>query len=69
LSSASNDNYFLLLDFRFFTSIGKDEINDSVQPLFRIRQNLLTEIQSKLSHHINRQGLLYLEANERNKIY
>lgn len=54
-------DYFLLLDFRFFTSIPKSELIKRVKPILRTRQILLTEIQSKLSRHINRQGILFLE--------
>jgi hypothetical protein len=51
----------LVVDFRqFFTlnQIGKSKNRKSV---FRIRQQLLAEIQSKLSRHINRQGILFLD--------
>jgi hypothetical protein len=53
--------YFLLLDFRYFTSIKKAELKTQMNPILRIRQQLLTEIQSKLSRHVNRQGILFLE--------
>ena len=59
--SNSAENYFLLFDFRFFTSISKNEFNEKMIPIFKIRQNLLSEIQSRLSRHINRQGILFLE--------
>lgn len=52
--------YFLLLDFRFFTSILKEGFDANMKPIFRIRQTLLSEIQSKLSRHVNRQGILFL---------
>ncbi|MFZ5552099.1 MAG: hypothetical protein ACOZCO_03210 [Bacteroidota bacterium] len=54
-------DYCIVIDFRqFFThnQLGKSK---NRKPLFRIRQQLLAEIQSKLSRHINRQGILYLE--------
>ncbi|MCF8292517.1 MAG: hypothetical protein K9I70_01790 [Chitinophagaceae bacterium] len=56
-----NKDYVLILDFRqFFTvdQIGKSRYR---KPLFRVRQQLLSEIQSKLSRHISRQGVLFLE--------
>lgn len=58
--SYDGKNYLLFLDFRhFFTlsSFGKSKFRE---PIFRIRQQLLAEIQSKLSRHINRQGILAL---------
>ena len=53
--------YFLLLDFRYFTSRIKEKIDARINPIFRVRQQLLAEIQSKLSRHINRQGILFLD--------
>ena len=51
--------YFLVLDFRYF--ITTDLTQENVSGLFRIRQELLSEIQSKLSRHINRQGILLID--------
>jgi hypothetical protein len=51
--------YYLALDFRYF--ITTDLTQDNVTGLFRIRQELLSEIQSKLSRHINRQGILIID--------
>jgi len=56
-----NGIYFLLLDFRFFNSLEKESLKDYIKPFLRIRQQLLTEIQSKLSRHVNRQGVLFVE--------
>ena len=60
LSNTETESFFLLLDFRIFTSVSKDKIDELMQPKFRIRQLLLSEIQSKLARHINRQGILFL---------
>lgn len=51
-------DYLLILDFRYF--ITTDLKTEDITGLFRIRQELLAEIQSKLSRHINRQGILFL---------
>lgn len=51
--------YFLVLDFRYF--ITTDLTQENVTSLFRVRQELLSEIQSKLSRHINRQGILIID--------
>lgn len=52
-------SYFLVIDFRHFFT---DDIqpNDNIKPIFRLRQQILSEIQSKLSRHISRQGILFL---------
>ncbi len=52
-------NCFLILDFRFFSSIGIKEL-DTLEPFFRIRHPWLSDIQSKILRHINRPGILYL---------
>jgi len=52
--------YLIVLDFRFFSTV---EISSSIsidQIKYRIRQELLSEIQSRLSRHINRQGILFI---------
>lgn len=57
-------DYCIVIDFRQFftlTQLGKSKNRKSI---FRIRQQLLAEIQSKLSRHINRQGILYLEERD-----
>ncbi|ULC58208.1 hypothetical protein MBM09_09785 [Flaviramulus sp. BrNp1-15] len=54
------EKYILILNFRyFFTSTNTHNIKH-IKPLFRARQQLLSEIQSKLARHINRQGILFL---------
>lgn len=54
-------DYCLVIDFRQFFTLSQLGKSKNRKPLFRIRQQLLAEIQSKLSRHINRQGILYLE--------
>ena len=54
----NDKDYVLVLDFRYFITSEID--NWTNNKLFRIRQQLLSEIQSKLARHINRQGVLYL---------
>lgn len=48
----------LVLNFRYFTTY--DMGNESLVPMFRIRDSILAEIQSKLARHINRQGIMNL---------
>lgn len=48
--------YFLLLNNQYFSSVKADYS----QPIFRIREQMLAEIQSKLARHISRQGMLSL---------
>lgn len=53
--------YVLVLHFRyFFTAISSQGVKD-LSPLFRIRQQLLAEVQSKLARHISRQGVLFVD--------
>jgi len=51
--------YYLALDFRYF--ITTDLTQQNVTGLFRIRQEMLAEVQSKLSRHINRLGILIID--------
>lgn len=51
----------MILDFRYFTTATLT--TENVKGLFRIRQELLAEIQSKLARHINRQGILFLDES------
>lgn len=53
------EEYSIIIDFRYF--ITTDLENDDVKVLFRVRQQLLAEVQSKLARHINRQGVLFLD--------
>lgn len=48
----------MVLHFRYFNTEKIDE--DIVAPLFRLRHTILSEIQSKLARHINRQGMMCL---------
>lgn len=54
--------YILILDFRYFSTT--DLSLEKATPIFRLRQELLAEIQSKLARHINRQGILFLDERE-----
>lgn len=48
---------FFILDFRYLTSEKEDKGDSKV----KLKQVVLAEILSKLSRHINRQGLLTIE--------
>jgi hypothetical protein len=50
----------LVFDFRFFASIEPDKLKDK-SPKFRLRYQLLVDIQSKLASHINRPGVMLVE--------
>jgi hypothetical protein len=50
----------LVLDFKHFFTLPKIPII-GFKKVLRARQQLLAEIQSKLSRHINRQGILFIE--------
>lgn len=60
--SYEGSEYILILDFRYFVTLDLAVAN--VKPIFRIRQELLAEIQSRLSRHINRQGILFLDDRD-----
>lgn len=51
------EDYFFILDFRYLTS----EKTDIGESSMKIKQVVLAEILSKLSRHINRQGLLTID--------
>ena len=55
-----NDFCFIAFDFRYFTSINPEQLKDK-KPIFRFRKELLSDIQIKLSSHISRTGVLYLD--------
>lgn len=57
--SYNNKDYILILDFRYFSTL--DLSAENATPIFRLRQELLAEIQSRLARHINRQGILFLD--------
>ena len=48
----------MVLNFRYL--ITKDNNEENIKPLFRLRNSILAEIQSKLARHINRQGFINL---------
>jgi hypothetical protein len=52
--------YRLVIDFRHFSANSIDEINGN-RPIFRLRKDILIDIQTKLSSHINRPGVLFVE--------
>lgn len=55
-------NVFLVFDYRFlFTRATNSPPESSDEFLFRLRSSLLADMQSKLSRHINRQGILYID--------
>lgn len=58
-----NDNeYILILDFRYFSTT--DLNAEKAAPIFRLRLELLAEIQSRLARHISRQGVLFLDDRD-----
>lgn len=48
----------LVLNFRYFLT--RDLSRESTKPIFKLRNRMLAEIQSKLARHINRQGIMNL---------
>lgn len=58
------DVYVIVLHFRYFFTANNPEGIKGLIPMFRVRQQLLAEVQSKLARHISRQGVLFLD--ERN---
>jgi hypothetical protein len=54
--------YILILDFRYFSTT--DLSVEKATPIFRLRQELLAEIQSRLARHISRQGILFLDERD-----
>ncbi|RKS01313.1 hypothetical protein [Flavobacterium sp. 102] len=57
----SETDYILVLNFRYFFTSNKPDGLKYISPMFRVRQQLLAEIQSKLARHITRQGVLFIE--------
>jgi hypothetical protein len=57
------DTYVLILHFRYFFTAPVNTEDERRQPLFRVRQQLLSEVQSKLARHISRQGILFIDDN------
>lgn len=54
-----NKYYVLILNFRYFITDNMDS-DKKKYPLFRLRAPMLSEIQSRLARHINRQGIMNL---------
>ncbi len=57
--SRKEDNYFFILDFRFFSALSIK--GDEADCKYRLKQEVLSEIISKLARHINRQGILFID--------
>jgi CheY-like chemotaxis protein len=55
--------YKLVLDLRLFSSSYFDEKNESM-PIFKLRHQLLAEIQINVSKHVSRTGLTYLDERD-----
>lgn len=55
----NNNNYLFVFDLRFLTSFELNSIKN-LSPICRIRHQLLVDIQSKISGHINRPGIISL---------
>jgi len=54
-------NYVMVLQLRNFLSFNQIPEDENLEIIFRIRQSLLAEVQSKLARHISRQGVLFLD--------
>ncbi|HTN68964.1 MAG TPA: hypothetical protein VLZ33_05830 [Dysgonamonadaceae bacterium] len=58
-------SFVLVLNFRYFFTYPTDQkLLDTlmhINPIFRLRSTIISEIQSKLARHVNRQGILYVE--------
>ena len=50
--------YRLVIDFRYFSA--KNEL-DSATCIFRLRKEILIDVQTKLSGHVSRPGVLFIE--------
>ncbi len=55
-----NKLWRMIFDFRYFTSVEFDRLKNKT-PLFRVRHELLVDIQSKLAAHVNRPGVMSVE--------
>ncbi|MBP9151693.1 MAG: hypothetical protein KBF73_05380 [Flavobacteriales bacterium] len=51
----------LVLHFRFLFTLDTNHVEPDTTAIFRVRQQLLAEIQSKLARHVSRQGVLFLD--------
>ena len=61
--NGDDDLYRLVFDFRLFTSAPFDEIKRS-KYLFRVKQELLADIQSRLASHVSRLGTVSLDSSK-----
>lgn len=59
--SFESDYYAIVLDFKQFFTLDSLNKSGKRKGLFRVRQHLLAEIQSKLARHVSRQGVLFLD--------
>jgi hypothetical protein len=57
--SAEEEDMAIVLDYRHL--FAQKSVPGNLEPLFRMRQQVMAEIQSKLSRFMNRQGILFLE--------
>lgn len=57
-----NKDYFFVLNYKYLKTLDVSTEFDraNFSPIFRLRQQVLSEIQSKLARHISRQGILFL---------
>lgn len=52
----------IILNFRYFFTFNGNITNiKSLRPSFRLRNDIMSEIQSKIARHVSRQGILYVE--------
>lgn len=56
-------NYFFVLNYKYLNTLSSNPRSEttSQQTIFKLRQQVLVEVQSKLARHVNRQGILFLE--------
>lgn len=61
----TNKSKVVILNFRYFFTYPTDkkllESLKYINPIFRFRSSVISEIQSKLARHVSRQGILYTE--------
>jgi len=56
------ESVIFICDFKYFFTTKKNAVNvENLEVIFRFRRQIFSEIQSKLSRHINRQGVLFLD--------
>ena len=54
----------LVFDFRYMYAIDPKELRD-MKPMFMLRNNIVTDIQSRLASHINRPGITSIDIEDR----